>query len=350
LLFAIIKHFSTTMAESSPSKQNLTIDPYEFLKIKLNPNGSLTRNYVVPTVPPSSDPNNSLPQPALSKDIILNASAKTSIRLFIPNPPPSSSSAKLPLILYFHGGGFILYHPSSLIFHQSCSTFAAEIPVIVASVDYRLTPEHRLPAAYDDAVESLLWLKSQAQNPNESDPWIRDHVDFNKCFLMGNSAGGNIAYFAALRALDLDLSPIKIQGLLLNSPFFSGVQRTESELRLINDHILPLPAGDLMWTLSLPEGADRDHVYCNPTVSDAVFGEKIGRLPRTFINGYGGDPLVDKQKEVVKILEAHGVHVDSDFCEDGYHAVEIFDRSKAQALVDNVKKFILSTVAPQSSM
>ncbi|MCI61071.1 putative carboxylesterase 8-like, partial [Trifolium medium] len=88
----------------------------------------------------SSDPSNSPPQPALSKDIILNASTNTSIRLFIPNPPPSSSSAKLPLILYFHGGGFILYHPSSLIFHQSCSTFAAEIPVVVASVDYRLTP------------------------------------------------------------------------------------------------------------------------------------------------------------------------------------------------------------------
>ncbi|XP_045805636.1 probable carboxylesterase 8 [Trifolium pratense] len=336
------------MAKSSSSKQNSTIDPYKFLKIKLNLNGSLTRNYVVPTVPPSSDPKDS--QPALSRDITLNAAAKTSIRLFIPNPPPSSSTTKLPLILYFHGGGFILYHPSSLIFHHSCSTFAAEIPAFVASVDYRLAPEHRLPAAYNDAVESLLWLKSQAQNPTQSDPWIRDHVDFSKCFIMGNSAGGNIAYFAALRALDLDLSPVKIEGLLLNSPFFSGARRTKSELHLINDHILPLPAGDLMWTLSLPKGADRDHVYCNPTVSNAIYGEKIRRLSRTFVNGYGGDPLVDKQKELVKILEAHGVHVESYFCEDGYHAVEIFDRSKAQALVDYVKKFILSTVTPQSSM
>ncbi|MCI51361.1 putative carboxylesterase 8-like, partial [Trifolium medium] len=76
-----------------------------------------------------------------------------------------------------------------------------------------------------------------------------------------------------------------------------------------------------MWTLSLPEGADRDHVYCNPTVSDAVYGEKIGQLLKTFINGYAGDPLVDKQKEVVKLLEAHGVHVEPYFCEDGYHAV-----------------------------
>nr|AFK42471.1 unknown [Medicago truncatula] len=218
------------------------MDPYEFLKIKLNSDGSLTRNYIVPTVPSSSDPTNSPLQPALSKDIPINAAAKTSIRLFLPNPPPSSSAAKLPIILYFHGGGFILYHPSSLIFHHPCSTLAAQIPAIVASVDYRLSPEHRLPAAYDDAVDSLLWLKSQAQNPTESDPWIRDHVDFDKCFLMGDSAGGNIAYFARLRALDLDLSHIKIRGIIMKYPFFSGVQRTESELRLVNDRILPLPA------------------------------------------------------------------------------------------------------------
>ncbi|TKY63780.1 carboxylesterase 8 [Spatholobus suberectus] len=344
--------FSQQQTMSEPQNPpSSSIDPFEFLKIKLNADGrSLTRNYVVPTVPPSPDPtHDSPPQPALSKDVPLNPAAATSLRLFLPRPPPAPPAAKLPLLLYFHGGGFILYHPSSLIFHHSCAALAAALPAVVASVDYRLCPEHRLPAAYDDALDALLWARAQARDPAQADPWLRDHVDFSKTFLMGSSAGGNIACFAGLRALDLDLSPLKILGIVVNAPYFGGTQRSNSELRLVNDRILPLPANDLMWSLSLPEGADRDHVYCNPTVADTVHADKIGRLPRCFINGYGGDPLVDKQKELAGILEARGVHVEAHFADDGYHAVEIFDPAKALALCDNIKKFILSATT-QSSM
>jgi len=103
-----------------------------------------------------------------------------------------------------------------------------------------------------------------------------------------------------------------------------------------------------MWALSLPEGADRDHVYCNPTAAEAAHADKIGQLPACFINGYGGDPLVDKQKEFVKILEARGVRVEKRFVEDGYHGVEIFDQAKALALTQNIKNFILSVISQSS--
>ncbi|XP_058745614.1 probable carboxylesterase 8 [Vicia villosa] len=341
------------MAESSSSNQHSTIDPYKFLNINLNSNSSLTRYDIVPTVAASTDPNKSRSIHALSKDITLNTSTKTSIRLFLPHTP--SPSGKLPLILYFHGGGFIQYHNSSHIFHHSCSIYTSNIPAVFASVDYRLSPEHRLPAAYEDAVESLLWLKSQAENPKESDPWIKNHVNFDNCFIMGLGAGANIAYFSALRTLDLDLSPLKIQGLILNCPLFGGVQRTKSELRLFDDHILPLPVADLMWSLALPEGADRDHVYCNPTVADEVYGEKIGRLPRCLVSGYDGvppqpdslvrycgDPLVDKQREFVKILKARGVHVVECIMEHGFHAKEVFEpfMNYGMDLIEAVKKFV----------
>lgn len=204
---------------------------------------------------------------------------------------------------------------------------ASEFPAVVASVEYRLAPEHRLPAAYEDAADALAWARTQR------DPWMEELVDLSRTFLMGSSAGGNIVYHAALR--DLDDS---IRGLVINQPYFGGVERTESELRLVNDKIVPLHANDVMWSLALPEGVGRDHEYFNPLVAPAP--EKIGRLPRCLVRGYAGDPLVDRQKAFAKWLAEHGVTVVPQFLETGHHGVEIFDPASADALYAAVKDFI----------
>ncbi|KAL4562771.1 hypothetical protein LXL04_026801 [Taraxacum kok-saghyz] len=280
-------------------------DPYEHLNITQNPDGSLTRLNQVPTIHATPELTTDS-QLALSKDIPLNTTNATFIRLFRPVSPPPTTTKNLPIIIFFHGGGFILFSATSLPFHNSCAAISAQSLAIVISVEYRLAPEHRLPAAYDDAMDAMLWVRDQALGINGRDEWLAEHADFSKVYLMGSSAGGNIVYNAGLRALDIDLSPINIIGLIMNEAFFGGIERTESELRLANDHIVPLTVCDLMWSLALPKGS------------------------------YSGDPLVDRQKEFANMLEAHGVHVTRKFDDEGFHGVEFFDPQKAQVLYDEI--------------
>ncbi|KAJ0962208.1 hypothetical protein J5N97_030036 [Dioscorea zingiberensis] len=307
------------------------MDPYKFLRISPNPDGSLNRSslsFISPTT--EEQPVDSSIQ-TVSKDLPLNKARNTWIRIFRPNLTPH---AKHPIIIYFHGGGFILFSAASTFFHDSCANIAAKIPAVVLSVDYRLAPEHRLPAAYEDAVDAVLWLQSQARDP--TDPWLASGLDFGRCFIMGSSSGGNIAYHAGLRVAGLTLEPLKIVGLILNQPYFGGVERTESEKSMADDKILPLPANDLMWELALPEGADRDHEYSNPARGHVM----VGRLPKCSVRGYLGDPLVDRQREFVRMLEKGGVRVEVKLDLDGHHGIELFSKEKAEDFVTDLRDFV----------
>ncbi|KAF3433074.1 hypothetical protein FNV43_RR24176 [Rhamnella rubrinervis] len=324
---------------TSPAPRNPTVDPYKILQIIRNVDGTITRLVKFPDTPASSDLG--LPTPVLSKDIHINQSKSTWVRIFLPRHVlDNPSSSKLPLIVFFHGGGFILSSPSSTMFHDFCVNLAKEVPAVIASVKYRLAPEHRLPAAYDDSMEALNWIRTS------DDDWLREYADISNCYLIGISAGGNIAYIAGLRAAaEVDkLEPLKIRGLILQQPFFGGSERTPSEVRLENDAAFPVCATDLMWELSLPVGADRDHEYCNPTASGgSELLNKIRSLEwRVLVTGWDGDQLIDRQMELVKMLEDKGVQVVGHFGVGGYHGVDVMESSKTKPFLMVVKIFICS--------
>ncbi|PON88064.1 Alpha/beta hydrolase fold [Trema orientale] len=217
-----------------------TIDPYQRLQIVRNDDGTITRLLKLPDTPASPDPTLPNSPDVLSKDVHLDQSKSTWVRIYLPrhalDNSSTSSSSKLPLVVNFHGGGFITFSASSSLVHDFALNSAAQLSAVVVSVEYRLAPEHRLPAAYEDAMDALHCIRSA------EDDWLRRYADLSQCFLMGGIAGANIAYHAGLRAAAeaQSLEPIKIRGLILHQPFFGGAQRSGSELRLVNDPVLPL--------------------------------------------------------------------------------------------------------------
>ncbi|KAL6981857.1 hypothetical protein U1Q18_023474 [Sarracenia purpurea var. burkii] len=150
---------------------------YEHLNVVLNADGSLTRLLKIPTIPATGDVEIPDDQPVLSKDVDLDPKLKTWLRIYLATE--QTSGAKLPIVFYFHGGGWIDFSAASAMTHDHCNKLALDIPAIIISVEYRLAPEHRLPAQYEDAVQSMLWVKKQALDPN-GDKWLREYGDFSR--------------------------------------------------------------------------------------------------------------------------------------------------------------------------
>ncbi|KAI4372196.1 hypothetical protein MLD38_010460 [Melastoma candidum] len=110
--------------------------------------------------------------------------------------------------------------------------------------------------------------------------------------------------------------------------------------KLANDGIISLPASILLWSLALPEWADRRHKYCHPFTPGLAKHENVKRLPRCLVRGYTGDPLSDRQKQLVKMLSKLGAEAVSEFYEGGFHGVELFDPVQVQNLMKLIKAFV----------
>ncbi|XP_074284590.1 carboxylesterase 20-like [Silene latifolia] len=314
--------------------------PYNFLHIIGNPDGTITRlQEFFPTIPPSGSNNFDSLSLSLSKDVLLDREKNIWVRIYLPRNAINNSKnlRKLPIVIFVHGGGFILYSAASPLFHFFCAELTGQLGALVISVEYRLAPENRLPAAYDDVLDALRWVKEG------KDDWVKNYGNFSRCVLVGQSAGGNIVYNVMLRVVDLvnDLRPLTIVGMVLIQPAFGGPNRTGSELRAVNDPVTPLVVGDLMWYLALPVGADRSHEFCDPTIGGG--SEKLGRVKEmglwVGVVGCDGDPLIDRQVQFVEMLKRREVVVRSLFTKGGFHNVFLVDpieKSGLMAYMENI--------------
>nr|XP_043618403.1 probable carboxylesterase 120 [Erigeron canadensis] len=306
----------------------------------VNPDGTYTRPEIFPACLPTPDHNSDTP--VLSKDVTINDVNKTGVRIHIPKKTITSSGSqveKLPLIVYYHGGGFVIMSPSTKVVHDFCDELAARLCAVVVSVDYRLAPEHRLPAAYEDGVEALHWVKSS------QDPWLTKFADLSNCYLMGTSAGANLAGHAGLRSSKEihELEPIRIKGVIFHNVFVGGEDRTESDIRLANAELFTLPTSDMFWHLCLPVDASRDHEYSNPMMGGGPDGlDRAKELGWTVMMVIRNDDLMyDRQVAFAKSLELKGIETKY-FYGDGEHGIEYFDKDKAKELFEAISSFISS--------
>ncbi|EOX98211.1 hypothetical protein QUC31_015292 [Theobroma cacao] len=193
--------------------------------------GRIERLRETETVPPSNDPQTGVQ----SKDTIVLPESSLSARLFLPKI--TDPTAKIPLVIYIHGGAFCIESPFSPLYHNYLTSLVNKANVIAVAIQYRKAPEYPLPIAYDDAWTAIKWVASHA-NRDGPEPWLNDHADFERVFFAGDSAGANIAHNMTMKAGADGLIGVKLVGMLLMNPFFRNNEPDE-----LIEYIFPSSSG-----------------------------------------------------------------------------------------------------------
>ncbi|MES1923750.1 alpha/beta hydrolase [Salinisphaera sp. T31B1] len=192
--------------------------------------------------------------------------------------PESDSIVPRPVVIYMHGGGWVF---GELEAHRLlCARLAARSGWVVASVDYRLAPEHPFPAAYEDCIAALGWLRANAGSLA---------LDSQRVVLAGDSAGGTLAAAVAEHAAE---AGIGLSGRILIYPSLD--QCTVYPSDSIDVPGMAVTGRTMAWFRSLyfPAAADRAGARASPLTP----GPDAAAAP-TLIISAGYDPLRDEAVE-----------------------------------------------------
>ena len=209
----------------------------------------------------------------------------------------SAPQTLLPLLVFFHGGGWTVGDLDS--YDPLCRVLANRAACAVLSVDYRLAPEHPFPAAVDDAYAATLWAKQQAHE-------LR--VDDSRIAVAGDSAGGNLAAVTAILARDQG-EPALVFQLLIYPATDQGSERP-SQKEFGRGYLLDLEAIRFFQNKYLRHARDYEDWRASPLLRQDLAG-----LPPALIITAGFDPLLDDCVAYADHLRAAGVEVD-------YHCFE----------------------------
>jgi acetyl esterase len=203
-------------------------------------------------------------------------------------PLGTPDDAVLPVLVYYHGGGWVI---GDLDSHDTlCRELCNLSGTAVVAVDYRLAPEHRFPAAVDDSLAATYWVRDNAAALK---------VDASRLAVGGDSAGGNLAAVVALGARDRGDLPIAFQlliypatdqrrGAASHRANGQGYLLTSDLIGWFHDHYLPEAKQDLDWRAS------------------PLLHANHADLPPAFILTAGYDPLRDEGLQYAQKLSEAG--------------------------------------------
>jgi acetyl esterase len=214
------------------------------------------------------------------------AAGKISARIYTPE-----GKTPLPVIVYYHGGGFVI--ATNDTYDSSARALAKNANAIVVAPEYRKAPEHKFPAAHDDAFATYKWVLLNAQNIG-GDP--------QRIAVAGESAGGNLALNTAIRARDEGLS-IPTHELLIYP-----VASTSMDSASYKEHAnaQPLSKKNMTWFVENYTNGTTDLKDKRLNLVEANFK---GLRPATIITA-DIDPLRDEGKLLAERMRGQGVDVE----------------------------------------
>ncbi|MDE0659861.1 MAG: alpha/beta hydrolase [Gammaproteobacteria bacterium] len=199
-------------------------------------------------------------------------------------------SGPFPVVMMFHGGGWVIgdLDTADCQSREVCTGTGA----LVVSVDYRLAPEHRFPAAAEDCYSATLWAAKHAAAYDG---------DAGSLAVAGDSAGGNLAAVVAQMARDRRGPAIAFQ--LLVYPVMDGVNFDRASYRDNADgYLLTAEAMHWFWDHYAPTLDDRRHAYASPLLAN-----DLSRLPPALVMTAEYDPLRDEGEDYARALATAGV-------------------------------------------
>lgn len=207
------------------------------------------------------------------------------LRLYTP-----AGNGPFPVLVYFHGGGWVF---GSVETHDSiCRSLANRAGCLVASVDYRLAPEHKFPAAVEDCYAATQWVSTQAATL-QADP--------ARMAVGGDSAGANLAAVVALLARERGTPPLGYQVLIYPVTDYY-VPGTASYQDYAEGYFATKADMIWCWQQYLTEEAEGVHPYAAP-----LRAADLSHLPPALVITAEYDPLRDEGEQYARRLQAAGV-------------------------------------------